>query len=135
MVTDMRITPALTERVRAAVDATGWTWKEVQDHGGPSSTTMTDVVGGRHDKPISAQTCRKLDTAFGWPIGTARALCDPDYQPPTVTSAPAWVVGQSVTLTEGERSAIEAAFERAQRAAADQAEALSEVARILGRGN
>jgi hypothetical protein len=96
---------------------------------------MTDVHAGRYDKPISERTCRKLDTAFTWPIGTARSLCDPDYQPPAVTTTTVGKVGPSVALSEADRAGIEAAFERAQRAAADQAEALSEVARILGRGN
>jgi hypothetical protein len=132
MVTDMTITPALTERVRAAVDATGWTWKEVQDHGGPSSTTMTDIVAGRYDKPISVKTCRKLDAAFRWALGTARSLVDPDYTPPATTEAPQGVEAVPTDLTPEVRARLEVAMEAARAAARQNDDTAEAIARILG---
>lgn len=106
----MTITPELAEAVRRAVELTGYTWEEVAHRGGPSSTTMTGIVKGE-PKPITPATCRKLDAAFDWPIGTARTLVDPTYDPPRVTEAAGGQPRTVRDLTDEQRAEIEARFE------------------------
>jgi DNA-binding XRE family transcriptional regulator len=111
MVDPMNITPALSDAVSRALDLTGYTWEEVARRGGPSSTTMTGIVKGEV-KPISVATCRKLDAAFDWPLGTARSLVDPGYQPPQAVEAPEGFTRVARTLTEEQRAEIDKRLEQ-----------------------
>lgn len=68
-------TPELFDAVAAAIDATGWTWQEVKERGGPSSTTMTRLRARTLER-IEMRTLRKLDTSHEWPLGVSRRLVD-----------------------------------------------------------
>lgn len=144
MVADMEITQSLVDRVRTALDATGWTWEQVKGRGGPSSTTMTALRAGRVGQPITAATLRKLDAAFGWSAGTARSLVDPTFSPelvdietvsgytgaPTVevSVVPATVV---VNVVRARAAAVGVEFEATYTDADDRERALSDITKAL----
>lgn len=71
--------------------------EEMDDHGGPSSTTMSRVERGI--APPSAKTLRKLDAGLQWQQGSAaRALEGGDptpLMPGTVTDKPLRPIGQT----------------------------------------
>lgn len=57
------------KRVRAA----GWTWRDVEDAGGPSSTIMSRILNGSQVR-VRTDVLKQFDTAFDWPGGTAIRL-------------------------------------------------------------
>lgn len=62
----------LAAAVDQEINRRGWSQHDVVAAGGPSTTTQTMVR--TTDDPVSKQTLKKLDTAFGWAPGTASEL-------------------------------------------------------------
>ena len=72
--------PRFGRLVRTRREELGIQQEEVDDHGGPSSTTMSRVERGI--APPSAKTLRKLDAGLQWQQGSAvRALEGGDPTP------------------------------------------------------
>lgn len=62
---------AVAERIQAA----GWTWRKLEDSGGPSGTKMGQLLAG--EGRVRNDVLRKLDDTFGWEPGTALNLVSP----------------------------------------------------------
>jgi len=65
-VSPLRPSIELADAIRANQQL-GWTWETVRDHGGPSTTKITQLVNLKGT--VSTSTLEKLEDAYGWRSG------------------------------------------------------------------
>lgn len=65
------------DRLRAAKEARGQTWQQVQERSGVSRRTLMRVLGGSHKGGARLDTLRSLARATGVPLGELLDLGEP----------------------------------------------------------